>query len=118
MNKLQSAIRSDHDANRSERIANAYDEMMADYARPAKRVVMVSTPTTTATDYNAMSESDKALYKTFFEVGGQVAVDAQVATDKRAAETNARIKAIGNERVIYGTNGTKRQRDYGMGYND
>ncbi|MBK9497219.1 MAG: hypothetical protein IPO08_22420 [Xanthomonadales bacterium] len=45
MNKLQSALRSDHDASRSERIANAYDDMMADYARPAKRVVMTSVNT-------------------------------------------------------------------------
>lgn len=83
-----------------------------------KRSVIVSTSQTTETDYHAMSESDQALYKTFFEVGGQAAVDAQVATDKRAAETNARIRAINNERVIYSTNGTKHQRDYGMGYND
>lgn len=87
-------------------------------AQRTKRVVMVSTPQTTATDYNAMSESDKEMYRVFYELGGQAHVDAQVATEKRAAETNARIKAIGNERVIYGTNGTKRQRDYGMGYND
>ena len=92
--------------------------MTAYFAKQGKRMVMVSTPTTTATDYNAMSESDKEMYRVFYELGGQAAVDAQVSTDKRAAETNARIRAIGNERVIYGTNGTKNQRDYGMGYND
>ncbi len=58
MNKLQSALRSDHDAARSERIANAYDEMMADYARTAKRVVMVSTPTRTEIDADFAATSD------------------------------------------------------------